>query len=371
MFFTISFMKPILCAAIVRRAMRCVVTRARYGRIVRWWGYEVILRDGAPFLLLHCAEMEMTALCGGHVDARDVLPIARGRVSTASLRPVEDAGKESMRIFETIWLSKRRALAPAVRLLRYNAYLPLRHRSPPNSSHLDFRKQLTDLSTLYTYQTPKSPPRIPRQPTTTKMSHTAFFYGTLMAPPVLHRVIWGSQTPPTPAHASLLHIRPAILHAHQRHKVKHADYPAILPKPSSSSCVRGTLVEGLTDGDIWRLDIFEGSEYERRRVMVRFLEGRDKEKGEEGMGNLEQAEEENIEGEEVEAETYIWIAGANRLEAEEWDFAEFVRDKMKRWVGREAEETDEGFKGRPSINGVCDWGALESFQKADLCETRC
>jgi hypothetical protein len=170
-----------------------------------------------------------------------------------------------------------------------------------------------------------------------------------MAPPVLHRVIWGSQTPPTPAHASLLRIRPAILHTHQRHKVKHADYPAILPKPASSSCVRGTLVEGLTDGDIWRLDIFEGSEYERRRVTVRVLE-----QGKRGgsMGDLEQGEEENVAGEEVEAETYIWIAGANRLEAEEWDFAEFVRDKMKRWVGREAEDTDEGFKGRPSINGA-------------------
>jgi hypothetical protein len=200
----------------------------------------------------------------------------------------------------------------------------------------------TPLSSLKTYPHSR----------TTAMSHTAFFYGTLMAPPVLHRVIWGSQTPPTPAHASLLHIRPAILHAHRRHKVKGADYPAVLPVSSSS--VRGTLVEGLTDGDIWRLDIFEGSEYERRRVKVLVLQGKDKESGggEEGMGDLSQKEEENVEGDEVEAETYIWTAGAHRLEPEEWDFAEFVRDKMKRWVGREAAETDEGFQGRPSINGI-------------------
>jgi hypothetical protein len=70
------------------------------------------------------------------------------------------------------------------------------------------------------------------------------------------------------------------------------------------------------------------------------------------MGDLEQTQGENVEGEEVEAETYIWIAGAQRLEPEEWDFAEFVREKMKRWVGREAAETDEGFQGRPSINGA-------------------
>lgn len=181
------------------------------------------------------------------------------------------------------------------------------------------------------------------------MPHTAFFYGTLMAPQVLHRVIWGSQTPPTPAHASLLHIRPAVLHAHQRRKVKHADYPAILPMKGQS--VRGTLVTGLTDGDIWRLDIFEGDEYQRQRVNVRILEQTNKE-GDQGMGDVNQREDENQEGEEVEAETYIWIAGANRLEAGEWDFTEFVRDKMRRWIGRDAAETDEGVKGRQSINGA-------------------
>ncbi|PSN74367.1 hypothetical protein BS50DRAFT_539583 [Corynespora cassiicola Philippines] len=187
-------------------------------------------------------------------------------------------------------------------------------------------------------------------------SHTAFFYGTLMAPQVLHRVIWGSKDPPTPAHASLLTIRPAILHNFQRHKVRYADYPAILPSshssdPTAISSVRGTLVHGLTDGDIWRLDIFEGSEYERRKVKVRVLEQGAKENGEGGMGDVSQPEMANVEGEEVEAEVYVWIAGSHRLEEEEWDFGDFVRDKMSRWVGREAADADEGFQGRPSING--------------------
>ncbi|EMD67217.1 hypothetical protein GGP41_007132 [Bipolaris sorokiniana] len=179
------------------------------------------------------------------------------------------------------------------------------------------------------------------------MSHTAFFYGTLMAPPVLHRVIWGSPTPPTPAHASLLHIRPAILHAHQRRKVKGADYPGVVPvsSPSETASVRGTLVQGLTDGDIWRLDVFEGSEYVRRKVRVRVLLPSQKVQGgkgeEEGMGDLAQKEEDNVEGDEVEAETYIWVAGEHRLEDDEWDFAEFVREKMGRWVGGvELEDVD-------------------------------
>ncbi|KAF1347272.1 hypothetical protein EJ07DRAFT_143379 [Lizonia empirigonia] len=164
------------------------------------------------------------------------------------------------------------------------------------------------------------------------MSHAAFFYGTLMAPPVLHRVIWGSQTPPTPTHASLLSIRPAILPAHQRRKVAHADYPAVVPA-SAESEVRGMLVYGLTDGDIWRLDIFEGSEYARRPVRVRVLEVK---------GRVRDAEHVHGEGDEVDAQTYIWTAGGHRLEAAEWDFEHFVAEKMGRWVGREAE--DEGFR---------------------------
>ncbi|KAJ4377296.1 hypothetical protein N0V83_000120 [Neocucurbitaria cava] len=212
-----------------------------------------------------------------------------------------------------------------------------------------------DLTTLYAHQHRRKPPSQslspPKPSSTMSSSHTAFFYGTLMAPPVLHRVIWGASSPPTPAHASLLRIRPAILHAHQRHKVKHADYPAVLPSESPSSTVRGTLVEGLTDGDIWRLDIFEGSEYERKKVNVRVLRGR----GHNGDAGGEQQQattdelvhgqgEEEKEVEVVEAETYIWTAGAHRLEAAEWDFAEFTREKMKRWVGAEAAETDEGFQ---------------------------
>lgn len=190
-----------------------------------------------------------------------------------------------------------------------------------------------DLTSLYAHQTLKRPSRFSPHPPTNPpsrlsqtMSHTAFFYGTLMAPQVLHRVIWGSSSPPTPAHASLLSIRPAILKGHVRRRVKGADYPAVTPS-SEESEVRGTLVTGLTDGDVWRLDIFEGSEYQRGGVRVRVL----------GEG------EEGREGGEVEAQTYIWVAGEGRLEAQEWDFEHFVREKMGRWVGVEVE--DEGFKG--------------------------
>ncbi|KAK4622640.1 hypothetical protein CLAFUR0_07213 [Fulvia fulva] len=166
---------------------------------------------------------------------------------------------------------------------------------------------------------------------------SAFFYGTLMAPKVLHRVCHGSMADDNPIYKPHnFKTYPSILHDHQRKKVKRADYPGIVPKPGSS--VRGTYVTGLTSNDIWRLDMFEGDEYSREKVKVKVLKE---------VGN--ESGEGNIEGEEVEAETYIWIAGEERLEDSEWDFAEFQKEKMRYWVG--AEGVGE-YAGRASIIGV-------------------
>ncbi|KAL9119415.1 MAG: hypothetical protein Q9187_004032 [Circinaria calcarea] len=93
----------------------------------------------------------------------------------------------------------------------------------------------------------------------------------------------------------------------------------MIPSPSPTSSVRGTFVSGLTEGDLWRLDIFEGDEYERKKVMVRLLE--------EGEGKQEG------EGREMEADTYVWIAGEENLEDEEWDFEHFCQEKIGKWVG--------------------------------------
>lgn len=91
--------------------------------------------------------------------------------------------------------------------------------------------------------------------------------------------------------------------------------------------MRGTFVTGLTEGDMWRLDIFEGDEYALRKVRLRLLSDR----GEE-------------DEEEVETETYVWVAGREKLEAGEWDFEAFRREKMGAWVGG-GHEADGGFAG--------------------------
>ncbi|KIX09668.1 uncharacterized protein Z518_00749 [Rhinocladiella mackenziei CBS 650.93] len=158
-----------------------------------------------------------------------------------------------------------------------------------------------------------------------------------MAPGVLHRVIHGTHDP-EPWQKSLLTVRPAMLQSYRRHRVRHADYPAILAH--EGSCVRGSVVSGLTRGDLYRLDIFEGDQYSRQKVKVQVLKD---------IGLDEAAEEGRTEViEEVEAETYVWGEGEKTLEAKEWDFEEFKRDKMKAWMGMVKDETgeievDEGF----------------------------
>ena len=62
-----------------------------------------------------------------------------------------------------------------------------------------------------------------------------------------------------------------------------------------------------------------------------------------------------IENEEaVSAATYIWIASQDRLAKEEWDFEEFLEEKLSRWTGRSDEfnESDSvGTGGRNAWNG--------------------
>lgn len=101
---------------------------------------------------------------------------------------------------------------------------------------------------------------------------------------------------------------------------------------------------GLTDADVWRLDIFEGEEYRREKVRARVLTG-ETVGGDVAVGELAGEEDGS---EEVEAETYIWSADPDDLEDAEWDFREFQREKMRFWVGSEGQGE---YAGRASIVG--------------------
>ncbi|KAL2811343.1 hypothetical protein BJX63DRAFT_277983 [Aspergillus granulosus] len=213
--------------------------------------------------------------------------------------------------------------------------------------------------------------------------HVLFFYGTLLAPEMLHRVVHGSPNPQQ-WQKEMLHFKPAVLHGYRRHRVRGEDYPAIISvlsssedasssatpaaaattatgtvsstmagtapggSTNSSASVLGTVVSGLTDGDIHRLDIYEGSEYNRVSVRVRVLQealpgsalgtsdgnGTGREDTERYLKDVLEAvsQEFTDEAEEVEAETYVWIGGRHRLQNEEWDFEAFKKDKLRWWL---------------------------------------
>ena len=136
-----------------------------------------------------------------------------------------------------------------------------------------------------------------------------------MVPQVFSSVVYN--TPSLPL--STLHtFIPALLHGYSRRRVRNADYPGILPTPTSS--VFGTLVTGLTRANMAKLDYFEGDQYERRKVKVKVLDQVGDVKG-----------EGNVEGEEVEAEVYVFLE-VGELEEGEWDLEEFRREKLGKWT---------------------------------------
>ncbi|CAI7589064.1 hypothetical protein PCG10_008290 [Penicillium crustosum] len=195
--------------------------------------------------------------------------------------------------------------------------------------------------------------------------HVLFFYGTLMVPQILFKVIYG-QANPEPWQEAMLRFQPAILHGYRRHRVQDADFPGIAavpksavetekssdPKTNAGTSVIGTLVSGLTDGDLYRLDRFEGSDYDKRLVVVRPLQESHGDNGQSGEGSAPESqlrEMLNAAGvevtdkgkeEEISAVTYVWTAGKDMLEDTEWDFESFRRDKMAWWVGVGANESE-------------------------------
>lgn len=143
--------------------------------------------------------------------------------------------------------------------------------------------------------------------------HTAFFYGVLMAPEIFYSVCYGTKTPPE-AIRKLHTFTPAILHDHCRHRVKSADYPAVVPEKGHS--VKGIYATGLTDANLDKLDYFEGSEYERVTAQVELQHSSN---GKEAVPAFK------------DASVYIFLR-LEQLEQREWDFEEFRRDKMALWT---------------------------------------
>lgn len=157
-----------------------------------------------------------------------------------------------------------------------------------------------------------------------------------MSPEVLHRVIYGT-IHPDQWQKDWLSIQPGLLYGYQRHRVKNVDYPAIYPLDRStqdpnaeSQRVLGTIVKGLSEMDIRRLDIFEGDHYNRQKIEAYPLDN---------IGNA--ANHVPSSQEAIQAMTYVWKKEYfEELDSEEWDFEEFRREKLKYWAGPEVMRDD-------------------------------
>ncbi|KAG8936063.1 hypothetical protein FRC02_004688 [Tulasnella sp. 418] len=165
---------------------------------------------------------------------------------------------------------------------------------------------------------------------------TAFFYGTLMHPSVLTRVILNDG-----AH---LKITPGILKGYTRHHVIGADYPAIIPSSMShktfkrtpnedEDTVRGVIVQGLTPHDMRRLDFFEGGLYDCIKLMAQPFSDFQPLKDVQPEELIKQASPSNNDQlEAIPVLCYVWGLPVYDLEPSIWDYEAFVRDKLARWM---------------------------------------
>lgn len=188
-------------------------------------------------------------------------------------------------------------------------------------------------------------------------THYEQFTGTLMEPQILYRVIYGT-TEPDPWQKKQTIIRPAVLRGFRRQQVRNADYPAIVPVQNPSILVRGAFVSGLTDMEVTRLDHYEGFQYTRQRVKVKILKTTrfEDDVAEENLGTLE--------GEEVDAETYVWTDSTEELSNQDWNFAHFKKHRMHAWTGESSltvERVDEGFAAADAAAAAAAAAAARSM----------
>ncbi|KAH9939509.1 hypothetical protein B0H21DRAFT_756604 [Amylocystis lapponica] len=182
---------------------------------------------------------------------------------------------------------------------------------------------------------------------------SAFFYGTLLHPAILCRVI-GHGGPE-------LKICPALLTEHTRHQIKDEDYPAVLPYSRSRALftsqnrelapeertVRGTLVQGLTAPDIDLLDVFESDEYTREYVFVHplgaFVSFAESAATSASMIPLAAAPLPPLASlpAALRAQTYIWARPLSKLRPDVWEYADFVRTNAWKWVGDGATQNED------------------------------
>ncbi|KAG9015085.1 hypothetical protein FRB94_004204 [Tulasnella sp. JGI-2019a] len=191
--------------------------------------------------------------------------------------------------------------------------------------------------------------------------NSAFFYGTLMHPAILRRVIAND--------GGHLQICPAVLFSHTRLHIQHCDYPAVVSADvgqkvmgnkaldPDEKTVRGVVARGLSAQDVALLDVFEGDEYRRKPVSVIQISS---------WSSLNDAKTSEIlskssilpdpsSARKVPAFVYIWDNPIERLAPRIWSYDLFVKEKLGRWLAKDPtdeEQRDDEVNRRVSMAGT-------------------
>ncbi|CAN7101938.1 unnamed protein product [Brassica rapa subsp. narinosa] len=119
-------------------------------------------------------------------------------------------------------------------------------------------------------------------------SHNLFVYGSILEPAVAAVIL------DRPADTV-----PALLHGYHKYKLKGRPYPCIVPFESGK--VNGKVITGVSDAELNKFDVTEGSEYERVTVEVVRMDNSEK----------------------MKVETYVWVNKDDPSMYGEWDYEEW------------------------------------------------
>jgi len=119
-----------------------------------------------------------------------------------------------------------------------------------------------------------------------------FIYGTLQFPSIPKKIT-----------GKTFSLKPVVLNDFKRFRVKNAEYPAIIPCQGSK--ISGYIAENVDDISLKAIDFFEGDEYEKKEVTI------------------------TVNERDILALTYVWIAGSENLDDDDWDMNYFEIKYLK------------------------------------------
>ena len=110
---------------------------------------------------------------------------------------------------------------------------------------------------------------------------------------------------------------PAVLEGYKMYCVKNCDYPAVISELGAET--KGKILVNVDDPALKILSVFEGVDYEKRKVKVL------------------------CNNKYEDALTFVWVKELQLLENKDWDFEGFQKNRLKFYLDDVVRETFEAF----------------------------